>query len=110
MREHDEIYIIMFYQLLFLIRDARRRNFKRRRTNKMFVRCEIMHTKKSINFEIIKNFIDVFLKMLFDNLNIHNQKKNILSIYKKLNNFAKILYTIYHKTNLSSFKIILKMR
>ena len=65
MKENDEIYVTLSYQMLFI-------ENSKKFVNCEIARCEILQTKKSNVLKFFKDFAQMFFKILLNNLNTHD--------------------------------------
>ena len=76
MKENDEIYVALSYQILFI------ESLKKLASCKA-ARCEVFQIKESNVSEFFKDLAQMFFEVLLNNLNTHDQIKHSIDLVKK---------------------------
>jgi len=84
-KKRKEIYIILFYQLLFT-------NDLLQNADHQTVKCNALQAKESEIFFAIQDLKKVFSEILSDSLNMHDQMKHFIDLMKSKMSCIKSIY------------------
>ena len=87
-KEKNEAYVALFYQVLHVDTISRRR--------KEVVWCEALQIKKLEIFESLCEVAKIFSKTLFDSLNTHDQMKYAIDLIKEKTSSTDCVYNMSH--------------
>ena len=86
-KEKDETYVVMSYQLLSIDSLSQ---YENRKTT----RCETLQSKEKKIFASIKELAKMFSKTFFDNLNTHDQMKHAIDLINDKMSRIESIYNI----------------